>query len=47
MRLDIVTDKSQKFRDRSLCRTPKSYTFGVSCDYVTKLCKDFGFDELK
>ena len=23
------------------------YTFGVSSDYVTKLCKDFGFGELK
>ena len=43
----MVTDKPQEFIGRSLCRTPQSYTFGVSCDYVTKLCKDFGFGELK
>ena len=30
-----------------MCRTPLDHTFGVSCDYVTKLCKDFGFGELK
>ena len=42
-----MTDKPQKFHGRSLCLTPQSYTFGVSCDYVTKLCKDFGFGELK
>ena len=43
----MVTDKLQEFLGRSLCRTPQSYTFGVSCDYVTKLSKDFGFGELK
>ena len=32
---------------RSLCLTPQGYTFGVSSDYVTKLCKDFGMGELK
>ena len=47
MRWGMVTDKLQEFLDRSLCRTPQGYTFGVSCDYVTKLCKDFGFGELK
>ena len=34
------------FLGRSLCRTPQGCTFGVSSDYVTKLCKDFGFGEL-
>ena len=43
----MVTDKPQEFLGRSLCRTPQGYTFGVSCDDVTKLCKDFGFGELK
>ena len=43
----MVTDKPQEFLGRSLCRTPQGYTFGVSCDYVTKLCKDFVFGELK
>ena len=42
-----MTDKPQEFLGRSLCQTPQGYTFGVSCDYVTKLCKDFGFGELK
>ena len=43
----MVTDKPQEFLGRSLCWTPQGYTFGVSRDYVTKLCKDFGFGELK
>ena len=43
MRWGMVTDKPQEFLARSLCRTPQGYTFGVSCDYVTKLCKDLGF----
>ena len=43
----VVIDKPQEFLGRSLCRTPQGYTFGVSFDYVTKLCKDFGFGELK
>ena len=43
----MVTDKTQEFLGRSLCRTPQGYTFGVSCDYVTKLCKDSDFGELK
>ena len=47
MRWGMVTDKPQEFFGRSLCRTPQGYTFGVSSDYVTKLCKDFGFGELK
>ena len=47
MRWSMVTDKSQECLGRSLCRTPQGYTFGVSCDYVTKLRKDFGFGELK
>ena len=47
MRWGMVTDKPQEFLGRSLCRTPQSYTFGLSCDYVTKLRKDFGFGELK
>ena len=47
MRWSMVTDKPQEFLGRSSCRTPQGYTFGVSCDYVTKLCKDFGFGELK
>ena len=29
--------------ERSLCRTPRGYNFGVSCEYVTQMCKDFGF----
>ena len=44
MRWSMVTDKSFLV---VLCRTPQGYTFGVSCDYVTKLCKDLGFGELK
>ena len=47
MRWCMVTDKPQEFLRRSFRRTPQSYTSGVSCDYVTKLCKDFGFGELK
>ena len=48
MSWNMVTDKPQEFLGgRSLCRTPQGYTFGVSCDYVTKLCKDFGCGELK
>ena len=47
LRWCMVTDKPQEFLGRSLCRTPQGYTFGVSCDSVTKLCKDFGFGELK
>ena len=47
MRWSMVTDKPQEFLGRSFCRTPQGYKFGVSCDYVTKLCKDFGFGELK
>ena len=41
MRWSMVTDKPQEFLGRSLCRTPQGYTFVVSCDYVTKLCKTF------
>ena len=47
MRWGMVTDKPQEFLGRSWCRTPRGYTFGVSRDNVTKLCKDFGFGELK
>ena len=47
MRWCMVTDKPQEFIGRSLCRTPQGYSFGVSSDNVTKLCKDFGFGELK
>ena len=47
MRWSMVTDKPQEFLGRSLCKTPQGYKFGVSCDNVTKLCKDFGFGELK
>ena len=43
----MATNKPQEFLGRSLCRTPQGYTFGVSSDYVTKLCKVFGFGELK
>ena len=43
----LVTDKPEEFLGRSLCRTAQRYTFGVSSDYVTNLCKDFGFGELK
>ena len=43
MRWGMVTDKPQEFLGRSLCRTPQGYTFGVSSDFVTKLCKDFWF----
>ena len=45
--MGMVTDKPQEFLGRSLCRTLQGYMFGVSIDYVTKLCKDFGFGELK
>ena len=47
MRWCMVTDKPQEFIGRSLCWTLQGYTFEVSSDYVTKLCKDFGFGELK
>ena len=47
IRWGMVTDKPQEFLGRSLCRTPQGHTFGVPCDYVTKLCKDFFFGELK
>ena len=47
MRWCMVTDKPQEILGRSLCWTPQGCTCGVSCDYVTKLCKDFGFGELK
>ena len=47
MRWSMVTHKPQELFGRSLCRTPQGYTFGVSCDYVTKLCNDFVFGELK
>ena len=47
MRWGMVTDKLQEFVGRSLCRTPQGYTFGVSSDFVTRLCRDFGFGELK
>ena len=46
MRWCMVNDKPQEFLGRSLCRTPQGYTFGVPCDNVTKLCRDFGFGEL-
>ena len=47
MRWGMVTDQPQEFLGRSLCWTIQVYQIGVSCDYVTKLCKDFGFSELK
>ena len=47
MRWGMVTDKPQEFLGRSLCRTQQGYTFAVSSDHVTKLCKVFGFGELK
>ena len=47
VRWGMVTNKPQEFLGRSLCRTPQGYTFGVSCDNVTKFCKDLGFGELK
>ena len=47
MRWCMVTGKPREFLGRSLCRTPQGCTFGVSCDCVSKLCKDFGFGELK
>ena len=47
MRWGMVTDQPQESLGRDLCWTPQGYTFGVSCDYVTKLCEDFGFGELK
>ena len=46
MRWSMVTDSPQEFLGRSLCQTLQSYKFGVSCDYLTKLCKDFGLGEL-
>ena len=47
MRWGLVTEKPQEFLGRSLCWTPQGHTFGVSRDFVTKLCKDFGFGELQ
>ena len=47
LRWGMVTDKPQEFFGRSLRQTPQGYTFAASSDYVTKLCKDFGFGELK
>ena len=47
MRWGMVTDKPHEFLGRSLCRTPQGYEFGVSCDCVTQMCKDFGFSQLK
>ena len=47
MRWCMATDKPQEFLCLSSCRTPQGYTFGVSCDCVTQLCKDFDVGELK
>ena len=47
MRWGMVTDKPQEFLGRSLCRTVQGYRFGVSHEYVTQLCKDFGFGILE
>ena len=47
MRWGMATGEPLKFLGRSLCWTPQGRTLGVSCDCVTKLCKDFGFGELK
>ena len=47
MRWGMVTDKPQKFLGRSLCRTVQGYRFGVSHEYVTQMCEDFGFGNLK
>ena len=47
LRWSTVTDNPEEFRCRALCRTPQGYKFVVSCDCVTQLCKDVGFDELK
>ena len=47
MRWCMVIDKPQEFLGRSLCRTPRGYTFGVPCDHVAGLCRDFGFGGLK
>ena len=41
MRWGMATDKPQELLCRSSCRTPQGYTFGVSCDCVTQLCKDW------
>ena len=46
MRCGRVTDKPQEFLGRSLCWTPQGYKFGVSCDYVTQLCKDLNSGQL-
>ena len=46
MRWGMVTDRPQEFLGRSLCQTPQGCAFGVSNDYVTKLCKDFGSNTL-
>ena len=47
MRWGMVTDNLQEFLGCSLCRTPRGYEFGASRDYVTQMCKDFGFGQLK
>ena len=47
MRWCMVIDKLQELFGRSLCPTPQGYTFDVSYDNVTKLCKDFGFGDFK
>ena len=43
MRWCIVSDKPQDVLVRSLCRRSQGYRFGVTHEYVTQLCKDFGF----
>ena len=43
----VTVPSNKEFLARSLCRTPQGYKSGVSCVYVTQLCKDFGFGELK
>ena len=47
MRWGMVTETPQEFLGRSLCGTPRGYTFAVSCEYAPHLCKDFGFGQLK
>ena len=43
MRWGMVTDKPQEILGRCLCWTPQGYTFGVSCDNVTKVLQRLWF----
>ena len=47
VRWGMVTDKPQEFLGRSLAGHHNVSNSEVSCEYVTQLCKDFVFGQLK